>query len=227
VSETTLADLIARRDPNVMLGPDWSEQRWPVSSNARGLSTLDKNGEVIGMSWWVPFGEGWEIPAGFEYTGGGPFDWALWIQVVEGKAECLAAKCWSPEGHPITAESYRRLPLGRLMEDGVLCASRPWGEIPKRHVLWESPAEARRQRATVAETYRSTRRSPRERTPITDELLREVARIYREELAGGAPTKAVAERLNYSRASAGRLVMEARRPERGFLPPTEMRRARG
>ena len=225
MSETTLADLIARQDPSVMLGPEWSDQRWPVSGNARGLPTVDENDHVLGYTWWVPFGEGWEIPAGFEYRGSGPFDWAIWVQVVDGKAECVAVTCWTPETRGLTAEGYRRLPLGRLVQDGVLYASRPWDEIPKRRVLWENRDEVERKRAAVAKTYRKTRRSPRDRGPVTDELLQRVAETYRAALAGGAPTRAVAEQLNYSRASAGRLVMEARR--RGFLPPTEPRKARG
>lgn len=232
MSKTTLADLIARQDPRVMLGPPWSTQRWPVSSNARGYPYVDEHDRIVadengqpGLSWWVPYGEGWEIPAGFEYSGTGPvFDWAIWIQVVEGKAECLAVTCWAAGRAAITAEAYRKLPLGRLVHDGVLLASRPADEIPKRHVLWGSRAEAEAERAAVAETHRRRKRSPRERKPISDEKLQDVARIYREELSGGAPTKAVAKRLHYSRASAGRLVALAR--ERGFLgDPLGPRRA--
>jgi hypothetical protein len=204
-------------------GPEWSEEKWEVASNARLLPTVGKDG--AGEFWWVPFGEGWEIPAGFEYSGHGPYEWAIWIHVIEGKAECVALRCVSTEGRPITAESLRRLPLGRLVQAGVLIASRPEDEIPKKFVLWPSLEDAKRARAEVATTYRRAKRNPRERASISDDLLRDVARIYRSELAGGRPTASVAEQLHYSRASAGRLVMKAR--ENGFLPLTEPRKARG
>jgi hypothetical protein len=174
---------------------------------------------------WVPFGEGFQIPAGFEYSGSGPFEWAVWIHVVDGIAQPLAVRCWSPAGRPLTAESFRRLPLGRLVREGVLLSSRPREEFPKSYVQWDSIEEAEQKHAEVAKAYTTTKRSPRDRGPVTDELLQRVADIYRDELASGAPTRKVAEKLNYSRASAGRLVMEARR--RGFLPQTEPRRARG
>lgn len=209
-----------------MLGPLWGAERWPAASNARGLPALDKDGHLQpGFSWWVPYGEGWEIPAGFEYSGSGLFEWAIWIHVVDGKAQCLAVNCWAREGEAITAGAFKQLPLGRLVEEGILCASRPWDEIPKRHILWDGPDEAKRQRAAVATTTARARRNPRDHAPITDEVLRGVAEVYRAALASGKPTKAVAEKLYYSRASAGRLVMKAR--EAGFLPPTEPRQARG
>lgn len=208
------------------LGPDWSLERWPVDPAVRILPTIT-NGE-LGLEAWVPFGEGWEIPAGFEYAGDGPFDWSIWVQVVDGKVECLAICARSPDGlhpRPITAEGFRRLPLGRLTYEAVMVVSRPHDEIPKLNQRWPSVEAARRERAEVAATFKRAKRSPRDRRPITADLLREVAEVYRANLASGAPTRAVAEELNYSRASAGRLVMQAR--EKGFLPVTEPRKARG
>jgi hypothetical protein len=207
----------------LLLGPEWSDQRWPVDPNVRVLPTLTN--DVLGLESWVPYGEGWEIPAGFEYNGHGPFDWSIWVQVIDGKAECLAVRAWAAGERPITAEGFRRLPLGRLLHQAVLVVSRPADEIPKRNEPWESVEAARRARTEVTATHKRSKRSPRDRRPITDETLREVADIYRVNLTGGAPTRAVAETLNYSRASAGRLVMEARR--RGLLPQTEPRKARG
>ncbi len=224
MAETTLADLIARNDPSVMLGPAWTPERWPVDPSARGLPSLDTAGQLQGYGWWVPFGEGWEIPAGFEYSGSGPFDWAIWIHVVDGKPECVALT-GRGTAKPITADSLRRLPLGRLVQEGVLLASRPWDEIPKRYGLWPNTDAVKRERVKVAKRYARLKRSPREHGEVSDVLLEDVARIYRENLATGAPTKAVASELNYSRASAGRLVGLARRS--GLLPKTEMRKARG
>ena len=165
--------------------------RWPVDPTVRVLPTLT-NG-VLDLESWVPFGEGWEIPAGFEYEGTGPFNWTLWVQVVDGKVECLAVRAWSPDGRPITAESFRRLPLGRLVGEAVLVVSRPADEIPKNNEPWPSVEAAGRERAAVAATYKHTKRSPRDRRPITDDVLREVAEVYRANLASGAPTRAVAQ----------------------------------
>ena len=205
-----------------MLGPGWAADRWPVDISARGLAALDAEGRPLpGFSWWVPYGEGWEIPAGFEYSGRGPVDWRLWVQVINGTAQCVALTCVGPKSGPVAAGALRKLPLARLVHEAVLLASRPWDEIPKRHILWPSLDEAKRQREAVA---RQHDRVAGQRAPITDELLQDVANIYRNELAGGRPTAAVAEQLNYSRASAGRLVMKAR--DRGFLPTTEPRKAR-
>ena len=208
----------------LMLGPSWSSERWPVDPSVRVLPTLTEG--TLGLESWVPFGEGWEIPAGFEYGGHGPFEWDMWIQVLDGKAECLAVRTWTPsrEARPITAGDFRRLTLGRLVHEAVLVASRPADEIPKRNERWPSVEDARQARMEVSATHKRSKRSPRDRRPITDDVLREVAEVYRANVAGGAPTRAVAEELHYSRPSAGRLVMKAR--GRGFLPTTERRKAR-
>jgi hypothetical protein len=219
-------------DPTRLVGPPTPpdyygtepRQTWIVPSNARLVDEADETGRVVGKAWWVPYGEGWEIPVGFEYGGEGPFKWSIWIQIIFGVAECVGIRGWSAGGAPIRAADLRALPIGRLVNEAVLLASRPADEIPRRPILWKSVEEAQKARARVAEAHRRVARNPRQRGRVTDELLQEVARVYREELAGGRPTAEVAEQLNYSRPSAGRLVMEARR--RGFLPPTEPRRAR-
>jgi hypothetical protein len=213
-----------KSDAARLVGPPDSGPKRPVPSNARLVPTIDSEGNVAGKWWWVPYGEGWEVPVLFEYGGGGPFEWTIWIQIVDGGAVCAGLRAWTEDGTPIRAEDLRRLPLGRLVQEGVLVASRPADETPKRYILWPNVEEARRQREQVLETHRRVTRNPREHGSVTPELLQEVARIYRSELAGGAPTAAVAGQLNYSRASAGRLVMRARKE--GFLPPTEPRKAR-
>jgi hypothetical protein len=196
-------------------------------AGARLIETLDEHGHPLGPFPWVPYGEGWEIPAEFEY--GGTIDaesgtelgaWSIWVQVVDGVAECVAVRCWSIGGPAIRAAVLRELPLARLVREGVLLVSRPAEEDPKRRINWPDVETALGERENLAATHRQRAR----KGAVTDELLQDVARIYREALAGGRPTAEVAERLDYSRASAGRLVMRARR--RGLLPATEPRRAR-
>jgi hypothetical protein len=185
----------------------------------------------IGLSAWVPFGEGLEIPAVFQYEGEGPFgEWYVTVNVIDGKPECVEFN-WkvTPEeaklGRVISAEALRRLPLGRLMEEATLMVARPVGEIPRQLRQWNDMDEARAVQAEAVKQYRRAKRSPRRHVDVTDELLEDVALVYRENVAKGRPTAAVAEQLNYSRSRAGSLVMQARR--RGFLPPTEQRKARG
>jgi hypothetical protein len=197
------------------------------------VETELENGSV-GLSAWVPFGEGLAIPLVFEYVGvyegEPPFKWRVLVNVIDGKPVCVEFSCEvSPEdakqGRAISAEALRRLPLGQLVEDASLMVTRPVDEIPRQLRTWKNIDEARAVQAEAAKQYRRVKRSPRQRTDVTDELLEVVARIYRANIAKGRPTAAVAEQLHYSRPRAGSLVMQAR--QRGFLPKTEERKARG
>src|SRR4051812_23843277 len=84
--------------PRTIPVPDWVNPRrlLPVDATARLEPSVDETGQQ-GLGWWVPLDERWEIPAGFEFSGGGPFDWAMWIHVVDGKPECFALKCWTSQ----------------------------------------------------------------------------------------------------------------------------------
>jgi hypothetical protein len=159
-----------------------------------------------------------------------PFEWWVLVNVIDGKPECVEFRCAvSPEhakqGKTISAEALRRLPLGRLVEEAVLMVARPIEEIPRQARTWKNLDEARAVHAEAAKQYRRAKRSPHRHVDVTDELLEDVASVYRANLAKGRPTAAVAEELHYSRSRAGSLVMQAR--QRGFLPPTEPRKARG
>jgi hypothetical protein len=162
----------------------------------------------------------------FSYSGTGPFSWDLLVHVREGKPECVAITCEANEDEAISAEALRRLPLGRLVEEAAILATCPVdAPAPRKPRYWKNIEEARAGQAAAAKQYRRAKRSPRQHTDVTDELLEDVARVYRANLAKGRPTAAVADELHYSRSRAGSLVMQARR--RGFLPPTEQRKARG
>lgn len=54
---------------------------------------------------------------------------------------------------------------------------------------------------------------PRRRRSVTDELLAQVAEVYREQTGTGAPTAAVAERFSVTHSTAARWVREARARE--------------
>jgi hypothetical protein len=68
----------------------------------------------------------------------------------------------------------------------------------------------------LASVRRRTTRRPRRR--VTDELLATVARVYRDRVDEGAPTRAVAEEFTVSHSTAARYVAQAR--ERGLLGRT-------
>lgn len=74
--------------------------------------------------------------------------------------------------------------------------------------------------AVVADVRRA------KRVTITDDLLREVARVYSDNM-DHAPTGAVARHFNKPKKTAERWIALARDPEKGFLPPTSRGRARG
>jgi hypothetical protein len=79
---------------------------------------------------------------------------------------------------------------------------------------WSSLDEARMARAAVAEHHH---KHPKARHRLTDDLLAEVAQVYRENVATGKPSQAVAAHFNYTASSARRVVREARL--RGLLGP--------
>jgi hypothetical protein len=139
------------------------------------------------------------------------------IEIVlhDGRPEIDEIKVSRRAGEPeITATALRDIPLKRIVESGVrqmeLFARRMWADTSP-----DSPGpvgqESHPYWAPVTESVELRRR----RT-VTDELLREVARVYESDTTG-APTKAVSDRFPTSHRNATRYVALAR--ERGFLPP--------
>jgi hypothetical protein len=171
---------------------------------------------TVGEFVWVPYGPGFEIPVFGEYSGTGPFEWALTFAVVDGRPRCLEVRCLSrPGGPPITPEALHRFPLGQKLEEAVLMASRPVDEVPRRAARWKNIEEVRAQRADVAAHHRRSGNGRRKK--ITDEFLAEVAQVYRQNVATGKPAQAVAEYCHYTSTSARRVIAQAR--QRGFLGP--------
>jgi hypothetical protein len=178
-------------------------------------ATEREDGAVVELP-WVPYGPGFEIPLYFVYSGSGPFDWQLLAVVKDGRPRCFYFECRSPDEQPVTPEALHSFPLGRLLDEGTLMASRPEDEVPRRAQAWANPAEVREARAIVLAHHRR-RPGPAQRRALTDEFLAEVAEVYRQHVSTGTPSKAVAEHFQYSQESARRVVREARR--RGFLGP--------
>lgn len=184
--------------------------------DARWVPMEDDEGRVFDFP-WVPYGPGFEIPLLFDYEGHGLFDWTMRVLVIEGRPQCVALECSTLDPQlAVTPEALHRFPLGRFIEEATLMSSRPVDEVPHTFKRWKDPDEVRAARSAVAAHHRK-RPNGHQRQALTDEFLAEVADVYRQHVAEGKPSKAVAEHFYYTNSSARRVVREARL--RGFLGP--------
>jgi hypothetical protein len=136
------------------------------------------------------------------------------IAVIEGRPRCIRLECWTVDPlKTVTPEEVHRFPLGRLIEEATLMASRPVDEVPHGFKRWADVDEVREARASVVAHHRKRPTGGRHR--LSDEHLAEVAEVYRQHVTTGKPSKAVAEHFHYTPTSARRVVRAAR--SRGFL----------
>jgi hypothetical protein len=164
----------------------------------------------------VPYRPGYALPARFMYsvTRADGQRLTLRLEVVNRRVVCRKVELESDSG--VSASDMKSVPLARWIGAAVTAAL----------------LKVERTSDGVAMTPVGERElvpAPR-RTRVPDDLLQEVAKVYREALdRGAAPTRAVAEQVVHpegwrpSRSTAGRWVYEARR--RGFLGPTGERQA--
>src|SRR5262245_38582173 len=101
----------------------------------------ERPGGTVGLSYWVPYGPGFEIPLYFEYLGTDPFAWKIEACVYEGRPRCVSFQCQgvvTPQGllQFVTPEALHRYPLGRYLEEATLMASRPVDEVPRKVKGW-------------------------------------------------------------------------------------------
>ncbi len=136
----------------------------------------------------------------------GPFRITVEWGNVEGRADCIAFEIRTMPGQPpvpLTTTLLRSIPLtGLVDEKRQVFAAQPPIPSPTWRELWEE------------------RKAKGGRPPLSDDFLREVARVYSAAWqAGGTPTKAVQEQLGPTQyGTAARWVMKAR--VRGFLGAT-------
>lgn len=129
-----------------------------------------------------------------------------------------------PNGPPVTNERLRDVPIQRWTRKAVgAVAMRLIENDGGDLVLRSSSDEPDPGPRDAAPAWRRNRRSAPASNAITDDHLREVARIYRA--AGRAPTNAVAAELYLNRSTAAKHVQAAR--ERGFLGPAPGRGQKG
>jgi hypothetical protein len=131
------------------------------------------------------------------------------------------------KGPPITGTILRQVPLDRIVREIADVAARQLRRVfdpltgEERAVWMPAVASTEGQHALKRAQKRPTGRGAK----LRDAELQEAADIYRAAFEhGDHPTEAVRKHFWLSRSSAGRWVAEARR--RGFLPPTEPRRAK-
>ena len=127
-----------------------------------------------------------------------------------------------PGDPPVGAGTLRDIPLGRILRESVTAVGYVRiAREPQELYARTMDGNTDEGKQLIADSLRDTY-DQRQGVPLTDELLRGVADIYREALAEGSPpTRRVMERLQTSRSTAGRYVQRARK--RGFLGPTHPR----
>lgn len=128
----------------------------------------------------------------------------------------------APEPVPITTAVLRSIPLGRLTEKALWEAASMYEKYASGAAGVELGDEGRRfaeERAAAARAGAAKKRRPGRPRLYDDEHFARVARVYREHSGGRAPTKAVAESFQTSKATAAKWVARAR--EMGLLEPHE------
>lgn len=132
---------------------------------------------------------------------------------------------YAEAGPPITGATVRRLAVDALLRRAIDRVAEPIELLKlEGHVGVFQLVRDREAGSDVGYGGRPARQPRRMRTtksPITDDVLRRVAELYRA--ADRAPTQAVADQLHVSRSHAGRLVAQAR--DAGHLGATKPGRA--
>jgi hypothetical protein len=176
----------------------------------------DESGGLLGWVMWDEMGEFAELG---EYVVPNTFylrlpsspaepSLQLTFAIRDGASVCVAATLEAkPQGRELLPKDFNsvRRDLTTMSEQAFSCVVRA---SEQQFPGLVDDAQARR-------AYQSGR--ARSRRKVTDELLREVAALYRDNIGSG-PWQAITERFKVSRATAGRYVMLAR--QAGHLPQT-------
>lgn len=158
------------------------------------------------------------LPSDFDlelmYEDGSP-DLVLGCETRDGVPQCRRVELRStPEGREIQSSDLRGVKLEDLLEIAVVSAAThpekqgQQGEV----VIRMRPARTEEERRETLTQMRATRRDARRR--VSDELLQEIAQVYRDHL-DGTPTAAVAQHTGRAHRTAALYVKQAR--EAGFL----------
>lgn len=161
---------------------------------------------------WTPYGsEGLSLPSEYVFEVDDP-DCPVLVEihaaVIDGQPRCSELRCRPrPGGQPVTAEALRRVALGRYLRAAAAAYSQRIEIHPGGMEVGYMTSG--RDADLLDRAARQTRR------PMTDDLLRDVSRVYNE--ASAKPVGAVQRRFYVSRATASRWIQQARR--QGLIPP--------
>jgi hypothetical protein len=166
----------------------------------------------------VAWGRNLALPIRFVVNAEGLYRVRLKIHVAEDGPSCQEVCCEQMEGGiPVAADALRRVPLGRLVRDGLRLAA--WRPLARDETGLIIAAGSFATGGEVDEAQRETVGAKR-RWQLTDEHLAEVALVYTENRRNAkgvrAPTAAVEEHFSVPRSTAGRWVAAARTA--GLLP---------
>ncbi|MDQ1361408.1 MAG: hypothetical protein QOJ44_1785 [Acidimicrobiaceae bacterium] len=179
---------------------------WCVMSTSGDRETLKRisdDAEVI---------EGVEVPTWIELntSGGADPDMRVRVELRDGSPHVVEL-AWSsgPHQSEIRQKHLRQTDLGKLAIDLYVSVIAKGHKVPDVERIRESKR--------IAQKFVERQRLPRERRAMTQDFLRKVAEVYRENI-DRAPTKAVAEMFNVKGRMASKYVDKAR--QAGYLPPT-------
>lgn len=147
----------------------------------------------------------------------------LGFEVREGVPQCRRAELRSTEdGREVLASDLRGVRLEDLLEFAVknVAMTETITQQEGGTVTAIEPVEDDAELSQTLKELRAVRQEARRH--VTDDVLREVARIYRENI-GANPTTAVAQHTGRSHRTAALYVQRAR--EKGFLGASVGRRA--
>lgn len=162
---------------------------------------------------WADIGHGVMLPERFtaRFTVADDHTVEMDIATNDGAPVCDAIRVQRHPARPsLTGHELRRLPLADWVAFACsMVGVGNQGEVRTTSAEWQSEAY----RADLEGVVRRSRR----RNTVTDDFLRDVARVYRAN-ADAAPIEAIREAWPSAHSTAARWVKLAR--DRGFLPPT-------
>lgn len=175
-----------------------------------------------------------EVPRSIELTTSGGADPDMYVRVeLRDGSPVLTELTWKsgPHQREIRQKHLRQTDVAKLVTDLVVSTisqERGISTAALREKLLADDVDVdvetvqelkrlKRQGQDAARRFVERQRLPRERRVMTDEFLRKVAEVYRENI-DGAPTKAVGETFGVQPRMASKYVDRAR--QKGFLPPT-------
>ena len=192
---------------------------WPVGITGMSSGLGPEDGVTFAAQWdmiahgWAEIGNGVLLPEKFlaRFTVKDDHTVELEIATEQGVPVCNVVRVLRHSGRPsLSGHELRRFPLGEWVTFACSMVGVGNQGLATTSADWKSE----QYRADVERVVRRARR----RNTVTDDFLRDVARVYKVN-ASSAPVEAVREAFGpIGHSTAARYVKLAR--DRGFLPKT-------